>query len=379
MTRKLLAAVLLTTALIGVAEHAEACTRKSYNCESSGSSRLAVGRDGDGNIWAIESVPESSKLAQAYPPPKCSYTLDVPFTDDGVGPGDPDGDGLESKTFTDGNYIYAEVTVLENAGPEMLAEIESVASDVGGAWESEQVDELRLWLTATSTPLEATSRRFQVGCRPPVGGDIQFGTPYGGFVDVGPWDPLWGLQERIEQMRADLQLVEPVFAAPQEVGRWGGLVVRHPTWLAIDGEAWQTQTSPAESHYGWTLQIVAVPVATDFSLTFTATDRADAELDFAGVVGCIGTPTQRTLRITASHVPARPNDPDLEFSEPGIVEPCAWTAPARGQVTVQPTVTYELALLASTGAVRLDPYYRTGPARTLTVGELRAVNVNSDD
>jgi hypothetical protein len=361
--------------MVGVSDApVAACADSARGCEDSSVDRVVVGWDGDGRLWASQSVPSGSGLLVGSEPPRCEYPLGVASAPGEVVP-----------MGGDGRWVYAEVLVdREFANEEMLGLLDEAwgLSGLQGPVGVTQVDFTSTFL-ANYTPLDEINRRFRVGCQPPGSGTVLFSAPYGGFVDVGPWDPVFGLQAQVAVMRDQLQVVEPSMVAPAEVAEWGGLVVRYPAWLAVDSAAWQVQSSPSVSYRGWSLQLVVAPRSLDFSLDFepnTTARREDGTQSWQGVVGCIGTATDRQLVAGGSQTPQRPDDEDLEWSEQlGVIDACAWVPPGSGHVTIQPTIAYDVILLANGSTDAMPTYYYTGPAVTYRTGELIAVNtVNRD-
>lgn len=373
MTRALVVISLVVCTVVGTVRIAAACDPATgRGCEGAPSDRLVTGRDGAGHVWAVASVPAGSALLVGYEPPTCTYRKDVEVSS-------PDGTvAVEPRPFADGSYVYTEQVVDSAVTNQDIVDRFTRAFGTleypAGALLPALVQAVGLYYT----PLADTNRRFHVGCKPPGSDGVSFAAPYGGFVDVGPWDPVFGLREQVARMRSDLQLATPSFVAPQEVNTWGGLVVRYPAWLSVTAGSWATQTSAAVSHNGWSLQLVAVPRTLNFSLDFTTSkesrDRYGA-MDWLGVVGCLGTRSTRHLVVTTLQAPIRPNDHDLEFAEPGVVDACVWAPPAAGQVVIQPTIAYDLLLIANGTTEVLPTYYLTGDARTFDVGELRSVNI----
>jgi hypothetical protein len=347
-----------------------ACIGQGVGCEDSSVDRVVIGSDGEGRMWASQVVPAGSALLVGSEPPRCQYPLGVASAA-----------GEEVPMAADGRWVYSEVLVdREFANQEMVALVDEAWGLAGlqGPVGVSEADFTSTFL-ADYTPLDEVNRRFRVGCQPPGSGTVLFSAPYGGFVDVGPWDPVFGLQARVAVMRDQLQLAEPVVADFAEAAEWGGLVVRYPAWLAVDAEAWRVQTSPSVSYRGWSLQLVAAPRQLDFSVSFEPNMKASREgaRPWQGVVGCIGTATERELVAGDDQVPVRPDDPDLEWSEQlGVIDACAWVPPASGQVTIQATIAYDVILLANGSTDVMPTSYYTGPAVTYRTGELIAVNTN---
>ena len=157
------------------------------------------------------------------------------------------------------------------------------------------------------------------------------------------------------------------------VDRWGGLVVRNPAWLAINGAAWRTQLSNVEYWRGWELALIARPTRLEFLVEFRP-DPDRPSQPFSGVVRCV----ERADEFVVSAVvefPQRPSDL-ANFAEPGSNRACEWTPPGPGEVTITARQTFAVTFWAS-GAVEAQPDYVWSSApTTFRVGELAAVNVN---
>jgi hypothetical protein len=364
---------------------AAACRKDGFECTDPSLARVVHGSDTQGRTWAIQSVPAGSALIVGYEPPQCTYTTEAVRRDPGTDPANTDPastTATETLTWNDGTYVYTEVPVDSAVTNQALVDQIHQATD-GITYpptdDSGYGQSLTQGLLVAFTPLTDTYRRFRVGCQPPGTDTINYAPLYGGFVDVGPWDPVFGLQDRVTLMRDELQLVRPSFVAPAEVDEWGGLVVRYPAWLSVTRESWSTQTSPSVWHYGWNLQLIAIPETLNFSLDFTNNAKSRARhgnKDWLGIIGCIGTPTTRSLTIGTTQAPERPDDPALDYAEPGKVEACAWSPPASGSVTIQSTIAYNLTLIANGTTQSLPTYYYTSEPTTLRTGELIAVNTN---
>jgi hypothetical protein len=376
--------------LVIVAPTASGCQPNGVDCAGVGTPRVAHGNDASGGHWIIGSVPSGSGLLSGGEPPSCSYSTGAMIPQ-------PDGTSVAEPARTDGVYVYTEYAVNREETNQALVdaaeEIGELSAGLGSLVDASGIvaSEVTQQVEARFTPLDALNRRFRVGCLPPQeaasiepGETGRYDAPYGGFFDVGPWDPLFGLQQHVTRMRRDLQLNIPTFVDPPSVTEWGGLVVRHPTWLSVTSESWTSQTTPPVSHYGFSIQLLVIPASLSFNISFENNQRSKAahgNKDWTGNVGCIGTSTPRQTRELDpgdDQVPARPDDPALEYAEPGIVEACAWSPPAPGTATITPTITYNVLLIVNGTYERLANYNYTGDAATFTVGELIAVNTVND-
>ena len=133
-----------------------------------------------------------------------------------------------------------------------------------------------------SRPRLADARRtFSVYCA-----DTSFASNQRGFIQVAATDPMLDPRPRLTNLYNGLQLENLVVYENAVVDRWGGLVVRNPAWLAINGSSWSTQRSNVEYWRGWELYLIAQPVALEFLVDFDPDpDRPSAP--FSGVVECV--------------------------------------------------------------------------------------------
>lgn len=221
---------------------------------------------------------------------------------------------------------------------------------------------------SASPSLADTVRTFSVYCS-----DTYFSSNFIGFVDVAATDPMLDPRHRLTDLYNGLQLDSLVVYENAVVDRWGGLVVRNPAWLAINGSAWHTQHSNVEYWRGWELLLIAQPVGLDFLVDF-APDPDRRSEPFSGVVPCVEGETALPVA-DAIEFPQRPSDLE-DFAEPGSNRECEWTPPGPGEVTVTARQTFKVSLWAS-GAVEPQPdYVWSSEPSTFEVGELVAVNVN---
>ncbi len=228
--------------------------------------------------------------------------------------------------------------------------------------------DLDIFDPAGARSLDATVRTFSVWCA-----DTYWSANFLRIIDVPATDPMLDPRPRLTNLYNGLQLENLVVYENAVVDRWGGLVVRNPAWLAINGSAWKAQRSNVEYWRGWELYLIAQPVGLDFLIDFAPdSDRPSAA--FSGVVSCVevgDTPAVSEL----VEFPQRPSDLG-DFAEPGSNRACEWTPPGPGEVTVTARQTFAVTFWAS-GAVEPQPdYVWTSEPTTFTVGELVAVNVN---
>ncbi len=192
-----------------------------------------------------------------------------------------------------------------------------------------------------------------------------------GIVGVSSRDPMLDPHRQLTTLRNRLHLVRPVVFRNPVVDRWGGLITRYQAWLAVTPGAWTTQRSNTVVWRGWTLSLLAQPVALDFQVDFTPA-RGRPSTPFHGRVACIA----RGARAAgdARSLPAMPSLPAQ--SAPGVNGNCRWTPPGPGTVTIQARITYRLTFWASGYTEPLPDYVWTSLPATFRTGELAAVNTN---
>lgn len=184
-------------------------------------------------------------------------------------------------------------------------------------------------------------------------------------------DPFWDPRPAGQQLRNELQLIDPAMYRNAVVERWGGLVTRYPTWLAVEPAAWQPQRSPQATYRGWTIHLYAHPRTLDFDVEFTP-DPDRPSPPFSGNVACVDATHPGSAGANA--FPAVPTLPDI--APPGVNARCTWTPPGPGTVTLQARVTYQVVLWVNGYQEPQPDYTLRGPAATFRVGELAAVNTN---
>ena len=215
--------------------------------------------------------------------------------------------------------------------------------------------------------IEDVVRTFSVYCA-----DTYYSANFKGFIDVAGDDPMLDPRGQITTLYNGLQLDPITVYENKVVDRWGGLVVRNPAWFAINSSAWRGQRSNPQYYRGWVLYLILQPKELEFDIEFVP-DPDRPTPAFSGVVNCVG--ESDDFAVFEGEFPARPNDlPD--FSEPGQNEPCEWTPPGPGQVTVTARQLFTVTFWAS-GATEAQPDYPwESESITYEVGELVAVNVN---
>lgn len=216
--------------------------------------------------------------------------------------------------------------------------------------------------------LADVTRTFSVYCA-----DTFYSANFKGFIEVAATDPMLDPRTQLTDLYNGLQLEELSVYENKVVGEWGGLVVRSPAWLAIQGSAWRTQRSNPQFYRGWTLYLITVPTALDFQVDFVP-DPDRPSTPFSGVVPCVSAGDDFPT-VENSEFPSRPNAL-ADFAEPGSNQDCEWTPPGPGEVTITARQTFAVSFWAS-GAVEPQPDYvwESAPV-SFRVGELVAVNVN---
>ena len=228
--------------------------------------------------------------------------------------------------------------------------------------------DLELFDPSAARSLETTMRTFSVYCS-----DTFWSANFMRIINVPATDPMLDPRPRLTNLYNGLQLDSLVVYENAAVDRWGGLVVRSPAWLAINGSAWHAQRSNVEFWRGWELYLIAQPIALDFLVDFEPDPDRPSE-PFSGVVSCVVAGSQLPVG-EAVEFPQRPSDLD-DFAEPGSNRACEWTPPGPGEVTITARQTFAVTFWAS-GAVEPQPdYVWSSSPTTFRVGELAAVNVN---
>ena len=192
-----------------------------------------------------------------------------------------------------------------------------------------------------------------------------------GLIRVPAHDPMFDPDDYVDELYSRLQLVRPTVFTNPVVGTWGGLVTRYPAWLAITPDAWQLQWSGAAWYRGWELRLSAQPGRLEFFVDFTP-DPDKPSPEFHGVVGCVEPGAAPAASDTA--LPAMPTLPDQ--AEPNHTEPCMWTPPGPGNVTIQARISYTVTLWAGNFTEALDDYVWTSEPATFVTGDLTAVNLD---
>lgn len=313
--------------------------------------RRVVTRDGDGNLGTSYDIPGSSLFAShggARSP--CSYRYHV----------DIDGDGRVDveRLASSMNWVFEQIDVWPDSDLQGFSDAVNLAFDSG--WE----------------PVADGVRRFHVGCVGNYKGipNQDWYTDWLTYpdVDVSVTDSFFWQRPLLDQLRSDLSLTRPQVVQPASVGQWGGVPVRNPTWLSIDGAAWRTQTSPVQLRHGVELAIVAVPSSLVFNLVYTpAGDGVGVAPAQSWTVPC----ASGFRNAPSGQFPPVPSDL-VDWSEQfGVIGDCLWVPPGRGEVSITARITFDVYDWVSGHTAAQAPYVWDSPAVTYRLGELRAVNV----
>ena len=218
--------------------------------------------------------------------------------------------------------------------------------------------------TLLAAPLDEARRTFVVYCdsmRFPIG-----------LIGVDSRDPMLDPRTQLDRLTSDLRLVRPVVFTNPVVDRWGGLITRYPAWLAVLPPAWARQRSTIAEWRGWSMSLVAAPVALDFEVVFRP-DPGRPSPAFTGVVPCIADGSVAVVGPDA--VPALPVLPDQ--TAPGVNGNCTWTPPGPGTVTIRARITYRVTFWANSYYEAQPDYLWSSLPTTFRTGELSAVNVGT--
>lgn len=290
-------------------------------------------RDANGGIARFVTIPSSSVFRTYGGGSRCHY----------VSPG-------ESRT-SDGTPVAAGQTVESTR----WMFVEGLPESIGEPTPQDP--------SVSRGPLASAVRWFTVFCD-----SLQHAV---GIVSVGARDPMFDPHQRLTELYQRLQLVRPVVFRNPVVDRWGGLITRYQSWLAVTPGAWVGQRSGAVQWRGWTMYLLARPVAMDFRVDFEpAPGRPSAA--FHGIVPCVA--RNAAVQAGAGALPAMPRLP--EQSTPGVNGACRWTPPGPGSVTVQARLTYRVTFWANGWTEALPDYTWTSLPATFAVGELTVVNTN---
>ena len=216
-------------------------------------------------------------------------------------------------------------------------------------------------------PLADAVRNFTVFCEL---GYTHFVT----VIAVTSHDPMFDPRStRLTNLYNGLQLVRPVVFPNPVVARWGGLITRYQSWLAIT----PTRLDRAAIELRELARVddvpVGPPVVMEFLVRFTP-DPRQPSTPFNGVVACVAKRRVAAGRLRRS-VPAMPSLPAQ--STPGVNGACRWTPPGPGSVTIQARLTYRVTFWANGYTEALADYVWSSTPTTFRTGELSAVNTNA--
>lgn len=214
-------------------------------------------------------------------------------------------------------------------------------------------------------PLARGRRTFSVYCD-----RTWYDVNFMGTITVPFTDTLLDPRTQLDRLYQHLQLERPHVAADPVVESLGGLLTRHPSWLAIAPGAWRTQQSAPVHYRGLVLLLIAQPRRLDFDIEFLP-DPSRPSRPFRGRVSCLTGPSARS---SGGALPARPDLPLT--AEPGIGGPCTWTPPGPGRVTAVARLTYGITFWASGFTAAEPAYVWSSPPQTFQIGELTAVNTD---
>jgi hypothetical protein len=228
-------------------------------------------------------------------------------------------------------------------------------------------------------PLSAMTRTFAVYCD---SSSLFLAHPQGNYLGdivVGPDDAFLNPRSQIPSLWGAVQLERPELGRFPAVDRWGGHVVRNPAWLSIERSGWRTQMTAPVFWRGWQLALVFEPRNLVFDIDYEPADGEPVE-PWSGTISCVTGDQRPSTDTYRGLFPSRPHDL-ADFAEPTTDtnrQACAWTAPARGTVTITARITFAVTFWANGGIEPQPDFDWTSAPATYTVGELRAVNVNSD-
>lgn len=214
----------------------------------------------------------------------------------------------------------------------------------------------------TTAPLSDARRIFNVFCD-----STRF---YLTTIAVGSRDPMIDPRTQLANLYDVLQLIRPVVYRNPIVDRWGGLVTRYPSWLAVQPPAWVAQRSATVEWRGWIMSLVARPVQLDFAVSFRP-DPDRPSTPFDGVVPCVARDAE--VAVGPRSVPTMPAL--ATQTTPGVNGPCMWTPPGPGTVTEQARLGYRVTFWANAYYEAQPDYLWTSAPVTFLTGDLSVVNV----
>jgi hypothetical protein len=217
---------------------------------------------------------------------------------------------------------------------------------------------------ANNHPLATATRRFEVRCGRPPGYGGGFDPGVLRYVDVPMTDPFWNPLVRLGILWGMVQLPPFRVIAPPEVRTYGGLVVNMPTFFQIESAAWRPYFTAVDEYMGWRSQLGLFPN----SLQFEVVGEGGATVPCA--------PAESTEQ--AGAIPGFPDDLPRYRVEGQLGRDCTWVPHNKGSVTVRARISYDVLLTISGYSEWLSPYVWYSDPLTMTVGELRSVNVTPE-
>jgi hypothetical protein len=271
-------------------------------------------------------------------------------------------------------WIFMEITPSGQWSPELQGQLDAVGAGPGGLG---GVGPVSLSSTtalgdsyrAMNAPLAEATRRFQVNCGVPEAyenGTAVYGPdgPMVGFREIGITDPFWNPLVRLGVLWGMVQLPPFRVITPPEVSTYGGLVVNMPTWLQIEAAAWRPYFTAVDEYMGWQSQLGLFPNSLQFEVvgeggrTVRCAPAESAELQGA--------------------IPSFPADLPRYYEVGQLERDCTWVPQAKGSVTVRARISYNVLLTISGYSEWLSPYVWYSDPLTMTVGELRSLNVTPE-
>lgn len=190
------------------------------------------------------------------------------------------------------------------------------------------------------------------------------------FIQVSIHDPFFWDEATFLQLRAEMKLNPITVRQPDSVGRWGGIIVRNPMALQVDGGAWKAQASKTRYRHGVALAVGARPRTLVFDVTWSPNENAR---DGASAQSWTTTCATGYAKSGAAWFPNVKLPAESQLV--GLVDgQCGWVAPDSGQAVVKATITFDVVNVVN-GIARPAPDYVWSTEVTLATGQLRAVNV----
>jgi hypothetical protein len=301
--------------------------------------RTVTLRNSSGQFTTIYQIPSNSAFATYEGrAAKCTFTVRPENTTLS------DGQQVEPGTVVTSNYVFDERPPAHPTPPS--------AEDLGTDAPS------------SKGPLDEATRTFSVYC------DEIEESNFLRVIQVAFKDPVTNPSSGFDELRDDLQIDRPVVFTNPVVGRFGGLVTRYPSWLAIHPSAWRTYVSPGVEIKRAMVHLIAQPRELDFIVDFVPNPEKPSPASRA-IVPCIPAVPATD---DGNALPALPELP--EMAEPGTNGPCMWTPPGPGTVTITARVTYSITFWVNGYTEPDDDYVWESEPTAFTTGELIAVNTD---